>query len=74
MRHRLADFIRERACLNEGKLYVARFNADGSGEWIELTISDSRIAAYNKDGFSFTSQAASSFASSGCADCVGTVR
>lgn len=43
--------------LNEGKLYVARFNGDGSGEWIELTIRDSRIAGYNKDGFFFASQA-----------------
>ena len=32
--------------LDSGKLYVAKFNADGSGTWIELSISNSAIAAY----------------------------
>ncbi len=37
--------------LNEGKLYAARFKADGTGEWIELTLTDPRIAGYA--GFRF---------------------
>ncbi len=32
--------------LDNGKLYVAKFNADGSGQWIELNIANSAIAAY----------------------------
>lgn len=44
-----------RKYLDEGKLYVARFDADGRGEWIELTINDPRIA--NHDRFKFENQA-----------------
>ena len=32
--------------LDAGKLYVAKFNADGSGEWIELAITTPAIAGY----------------------------
>jgi uncharacterized protein len=32
--------------LDAGKLYVAKFNADGSGNWVELTIADALIAGY----------------------------
>lgn len=32
--------------LDDGKLYVAKFNADGSGEWVELNIANAAIAAY----------------------------
>ena len=31
--------------LDAGKLFVAKFNADGSGQWIELSIANSAIAA-----------------------------
>lgn len=45
-----ADFGRGLAAgdkyLDEGKLYVAKFNDDGRGEWIELTIEDTRIQNY----------------------------
>jgi uncharacterized protein len=40
--------------LNEGRLYVAKFHADGRGEWIELTLADARIA--NNTVFKFASQ------------------
>jgi len=41
--------------LDSGKLYVARFNSDGKGNWIELSISNSAIAAYA--GYKFADQA-----------------
>ena len=41
--------------LSEGKLYVAKFNADGKGQWIEMTITDPRIA--NHSAYRFANQA-----------------
>jgi uncharacterized protein len=41
--------------LDSGKLYVAKFNADGSGTWIELNIANTLIAAYAT--YSFADQA-----------------
>jgi secreted PhoX family phosphatase len=41
--------------LNEGKLYVAKFNDDGSGQWLELNISNPAIKNYSK--FAFANQA-----------------
>ena len=32
--------------LDSGKLYVAKFSADGKGQWIELSLSNPTIAAY----------------------------
>ncbi len=41
--------------LDSGKLYVAKFNADGSGQWIELSINNTAIASYA--GYKFADQA-----------------
>ena len=37
--------------LDSGKLSVAKFNADGTGQWIELNIANSAIAAYTTYDF-----------------------
>jgi len=41
--------------LDSGKLYVAKFAADGSGQWIELSIGNPAIASYA--GYKFADQA-----------------
>ncbi len=42
--------------LDDGKLYVAKFNSDGTGGWIELTTSNSLIAGYTAT-YAFADQA-----------------
>ena len=41
--------------LDSGKLYVAKFNSDGKGDWVELSVSNSAIATYA--GYKFADQA-----------------
>lgn len=41
--------------LDSGKLYVAKFNADGTGQWVELTLSNATIAGYA--GYAFADHA-----------------
>lgn len=40
--------------LDSGKLYVAKFNSDGTGQWIELALSNAAIAGYA--GYAFADQ------------------
>lgn len=42
--------------LDSGKLYVAKFNADGTGEWLELRFGSERINA-STPGYAFADQA-----------------
>jgi secreted PhoX family phosphatase len=58
--------------LNEGKLYAAKFNADGTGEWLELTISDPRISGYAT--YAFANQADVFIHARHAADAVGATR
>ncbi len=58
--------------LSEGKLYVARFNADGRGEWLELVVSDPRIA--HDPAFKFTSQSDVYVHTRHAADAVGATK
>ena len=58
--------------LNEGKLYVAKFSSDGSGIWIELTISDSRISSYAN--YTFANQADVLVNARHTADAVGATK
>lgn len=37
--------------LDDGKLFVAKFNEDGSGEWLELSMSNEDIKSYKKYSF-----------------------
>lgn len=58
--------------LDSGKLYVAKFNSDGTGQWIELSISNPTIAAYA--GYTFADQADVCVNSRLAADAVGATK
>ena len=58
--------------LNEGKLYAAKFNSDGSGEWIELTMSNALIAGYTT--YAFDNQADVFVNARHAADAVGATK
>jgi secreted PhoX family phosphatase len=58
--------------LNEGKLYVAKFNSDGSGEWIELDINNPLIKGYS--AYSFANQADVYVNTRHAADAVGATK
>lgn len=58
--------------LTEGKLYVAKFNDDGMGQWIELSVDDPRIKGF--DGYAFTNQADVLVNTRLAADAVGATR
>ena len=57
--------------LNEGKLYVAKFNATGSGEWLELSFSNALIKAAT---FGFSNQAEVLVHTRIAADAVGATK
>ena len=58
--------------LNEGKLYVAKFNSDGSGNWLELNIANPAIASYAT--FKFNNQAEIYVFTRIAADAVGATK
>ena len=58
--------------LDQGRLYVARFLADGSGRWIELSITQPAIANYT--GYVFADQADVTVHARLAADAVGATR
>ncbi|MGB0218577.1 MAG: PhoX family protein [Sinimarinibacterium flocculans] len=59
--------------LDNGTLYVARFNADGSGEWIELSVNENGLDI-NNTLFPFASQADVCIATRLAADSVGATK
>ena len=58
--------------LDSGKLYVAKFNADGTGQWIELSITNPTIAAYT--AYPFANQADVTLNSRLAGDAVGATK
>jgi secreted PhoX family phosphatase len=58
--------------LNEGKLYAAKFNADGTGQWLELTITDPKISGYS--AYAFANQADVLINARHAADAVGATK
>ena len=58
--------------LDEGRLYAARFDANGSGQWIELTLNDPKISGYA--AYRFANQADVLVNARLAADAVGATR
>ena len=58
--------------LDAGKLYVARFNANGSGDWLELSITNPAISGYTT--YVFADQADVCVNSRLAADAVGATK
>jgi secreted PhoX family phosphatase len=58
--------------LDDGRLYVAKFNADGTGEWIELSIDNPSIAGYA--AYKFADQADVMVNARLAADAVGATK
>ena len=58
--------------LDSGRLYVAKFNADGSGTWVELTLVNPLIAGYA--AYAFADQADVLVNARLAADAVGATR
>ncbi len=58
--------------LDQGTLYVARFDPDGRGVWIPLTLSNPQVAGYSK--YAFSDQADVCIHSRLAADAVGATR
>jgi secreted PhoX family phosphatase len=58
--------------LDHGRVYVARFDDDGTGRWIELTIADPRISDYS--GYAFADQADVLINARLAADAVGATK
>lgn len=58
--------------LSEGKLYAARFDATGQGEWLELNIADPRIANHN--AYKFANQGDVLVNARHAADAVGATK
>lgn len=58
--------------LDAGRLYVAKFNADGSGQWIELSMSNAAVSGYA--GYRFADAGDVAVHSRLAADAVGATR
>ena len=58
--------------LDSGKLYVAKFNADGTGQWIELSMSNPQIA--NATNYKFADNGDVAMNSRLAGDAVGATR
>ncbi len=58
--------------LDNGKLYVARFNADGTGQWVELSMANATVANYT--AYRFTDNGDVAINSRLAADAVGATK